>query len=131
MPPVTVVFYREEDGTILMEEWLEGLQSQPKHRTKCIKYLMELQNHGHDLGRPTVGTLRDGIYELRVSAGFENYRMLFFFHGSEQEGTERAVVTHGITKHTKKVPPKEIDKAVRLSREYERDPESHTFNWEP
>jgi phage-related protein len=73
-----------------------------------------------------VDYLRDGIYELRVRFGFENYRLLFFFHGGD-----RVVVTHGITKHSDKVPPQEIEKALSLKRMYEEDPESHTYYWEP
>lgn len=126
MPPVRVVFYREEDGTVPMVEWLESLQSQPRHRTKCIKWLILLSDHGHDLRRPIAAPLRDGIYELRVPFSFENYRMLYFFYGRE-----RVVVTHAITKHGDKVPPREIEKAVRISTEYEKDPESQTFYWEP
>jgi len=126
LPPVRVIFCREDDETVPMNEWLEDLRSQPKHRTKCIKWLTLPRDHGHDLRRPIAALLRDGIYELRVSFSFETYRMLYFFHERE-----RAVVTRGITKHEDEVPPREIDKALRLSTKFERDPESHTYYWEP
>ncbi len=109
-----------------MAQWLESLRTQPKHRTKCIKYLALLRDRGYDLRRPHADLLRDGIRELRVQFSFENYRMLYFFYGRDL-----AVLTHGITKHQDETPPGEIDKAVRLSIEYGRDPESHTFYWEP
>jgi len=126
LPPVQVVFYMEDDGTVPMTEWLEGLRTQPKHRAKCVKWLTLLRDHGHDLRRPKADLLRGGIHELRVKFSFENYRMLYFFHGRD-----RAVVTHGITKHADEVSPEEIDKALKLKRKYENDPASHTHDWEP
>jgi phage-related protein len=125
LPPVRVVFYQEEDGAVPVMAWLEALRSQPKHRAKCIKWLILLKEHGHDLRRPKADFLRNGIHELRVKFSFENYRLLYFFHGGDT-----AVVTHGITKHTDQVSPEDIDKALQLKKIYESDPESHAFYWE-
>jgi phage-related protein len=126
LPPVQVVFYMDDDGTVPMIEWLENLWSQPKHRAKCIKWLTLLRDQGHELRRPKADLLRDGIYELRVRLGFENYRMLYFFFGRGS-----AVVTHGIIKHTDEVPAGEIDKSLKLKRKFENDPTLHTHDWEP
>jgi phage-related protein len=109
-----------------MMAWLKNLRTQPKHRAKCIKWLTLLRDHGYDLKRPKADFLRNGIHELRVKFGFENYRMLYFFYGRDH-----AIVTHGITKHTEEVPPEEINKAVKLKQKYESDPEIHTHYWEP
>ena len=79
----------------------------------------------HDLHRPYADILRDGIHELRLRVGRVNYRMLYFFHGNTA-----VVLTHGLTKE-KKVPNKEIDRALDLKKMFEADPESHTFLWEP
>lgn len=125
MPPIQVVFYVEDDGTVPMRVWLDHLWSQPKHRAKCIRWLTLLRDRGHDLRRPKADYLREGIHELRVQFGFENYRMLYFFHGRDQ-----AVVTHGISKHTNEVPPEEIDKALTCKKKYESNSESHAFDWE-
>lgn len=126
MPPVQVVFYVDDDGTVPITEWLEGLWQQPKHRAKCIKWLTSLRDLGQDPRRPKADFLRDGIYELRVNFSFENYRMLYFFYGRRT-----AVVTHGITKHADEIPAQEIDKALNWKRKYEKDPASHTHDWEP
>jgi len=125
MPEVQVVFYMEDEGTVPMTAWLEELRAQGKHRAKCIKWLTLLRNMGRDLRRPKADFLRDGIHELRVQLGFENYRMPYFFYGRH-----RVVVTHGISKHTDEVPPEEIDKAVKRKDKYESNPELHTFYWE-
>ncbi len=125
MSEVRVIVYKEKDDeTAALKRWLDQLPR--KHQIKCIRWLALLRDQGHDLRRPTADDLRDGIYELRVTFGFENYRMLYFFHGRD-----RVVVTHGITKHSDKVPPVEIEKALSLKRMYEHEPESHTYYWEP
>lgn len=125
MAPVRVVFYKEIDGTVPMLEWLEDLRTQPKHRAKVIKWLTFLREHGHDLRRPKADFLREGIYELRVRFGFGNYRMLYFF-----DGRSLAIVTHGLTKHSDKVPTEEIDNALAMKTAYEGDPGAHSFRWE-
>ena len=123
MPQVQIVFYMEDDGSVPMFDWLDGLQ--PKHRAKCVKWIEILRSFGHHLRRPESDYLRDGIYELRVRFQSLNYRMLYFFHGNQV-----VVLTHGLKKE-KEVPPKEIDRAVELKKNFEADPETHTFQWEP
>ncbi len=121
MPEVQVVYYQHVEGTIPMVEWLDNLQSQPRHRAKCIKSIGLLKASGYDLRRPYPAPLRDDIYELRLKYGHINYRMLYFFHGRMA-----VVLTHGLTKK-KEVAPVEIDRAIRLKQKYEADPDSHAF----
>jgi len=123
VPSVEVVFYMEDDGSVPLTTWLEGLQ--PKHRAKCLKWIGILRSLGHDLRRPESDYLRDGIHELRVRFQSLNYRMLYFFYGNQI-----VVLTHGLKKE-KEVPPKEIDRAVELKEKFEADPKSHAFQWEP
>jgi phage-related protein len=124
LPRVQVVYYEEDDGTVPMGAWLEALRSQPKLRAKCIEWVGLLRDHGHDLRRPISAYLRDDIYELRWRFRTVRYRALYFFYGRE-----RAVITHGITKQTDKVPPSEIDRAMKMKRNYEVNPEAHS-HWE-
>lgn len=123
MLPVQVVFYKEDDGSVPMSDWLDGLQL--KHRAKCLKWIGILRAFGSNLRRPESDYLRDGIHELRVRIQSLNYRILYFFHGNQV-----VVLTHGLKKE-KEVPPKEIDKAVALKKSFEADPKTHTFRWEP
>ena len=119
MPETTVVFYREEDGSIPTLEWLDNFP--PKVRAKCIGKIRRLQSFGHELRRPESDYLRDEIYELRTRLRKVRYRMLYFFHGNAQ-----AVIAHGITKKTAEVPPKEIERAIRRKRKFEQNPQRHT-----
>jgi phage-related protein len=49
-----------------------------------------------------------------------HYRILYFFHR-----TEAVVVSHGIVKE-RKVPPREIDKAIERKRKFMANPKRHT-----
>ena len=89
MPKTEVVFYKEDDGSVPIFEWLDSLQ--PKTLDKCTVRIERLKEMGHELRLPEADTLRDGIYELRVGLQHVNYRMLYFFHGRTA-----AVVSHGL-----------------------------------
>jgi phage-related protein len=77
MPQTELLLYQEEDGAVPLLEWLDGLTQ--KARGKCLVKLERLAELGHELRRPEVDFLRDGIYELRVGLNHVNYRMLYFF----------------------------------------------------
>ena len=83
-----LVFFREDDGTVPLLNWLDELA--PKAKVKCRLRLERLRQLGNELRRPEADYLRDGIYELRVSLQGRQYRMLYFFHDSIA-----AVVSHG------------------------------------
>ncbi len=118
MPPVDVVFFKEEDGSVPLREWLDRLPG--KAQAKCLVKLGRLEELGYELRRPEADYLRDGIYELRVRLQSVNYRMLYFFH----ERTA-AVVSHGIVKE-KAVPDIEIELAIDRKLRFEADPEIHS-----
>jgi phage-related protein len=118
MPQTKVVFYKEDDGTVPLLEWLDALQ--PKALDKCTVRIERLKEMGHELRRPEADFLRDGIYELRIGLQHVNYRILYFFHGRIA-----AVISHGLVKEDE-VPPKEIEKAIEKKRKFELNPKAHT-----
>jgi phage-related protein len=119
VPKTRVIFYQDEEGTVPLLVWFDELTN--KAQDKCRLKLERLRDLGHELRRPEADYLRDEIYELRVSLQGMQYRMLYFFHGNVV-----AVVSHGIVKE-QKVPPKEIDVAVRRKRRFEQNPQRHTY----
>ena len=119
MGDTEVVFYQEDDGDVPLLEWLDGLETKP--REKCLARLARLEALGHELRRPEADYLRDEICELRAAYQGVQYRMLYFFSGKAF-----VVVSHGLVKE-KKVPSKEIDRAVARKERFEADPEAHTF----
>lgn len=122
MPKAKVVFFKEDDGSVPILEWLDSLQE--KALDKCTVRIERLEELGHELRRPEADFLRDGIYELRVGLQHVNYRMLYFFHGRTA-----AVVSHGIVKEAA-VPSKEIEKAIERKRKFEKNPKAHTYEEE-
>ena len=85
MPSTELLVFRQANGRVPMEEWLDALPS--KARAKCLYYMHLLAAFGHELRRPVADALRDGIYEL-------------------------VVLSHGITKG-QKVPGEEIRRAIQ------------------
>src|SRR5208283_3487057 len=110
MPKVDVIFYKERDGFIPMQEWLKSLPA--KSQDKCVFKLELLKESGHELRRPHADYLRDGIYELRVKHGKVNHRMLYFFFGGSA-----VVISHGLTKEAR-VPTADVDRAVDRKRSF-------------
>ncbi len=119
MATTEVVYYRETNGTVPLNEWFETLS--PKAIQKCHAKLGRLEEMGHELRRPEADYLRDEIYELRASYQGVHYRMLYFFHGRNA-----VVVSHGFAKE-RAVPPREIDLAMRRKTKFEEEPERHRF----
>jgi len=122
MPKAKVVFYKEDDGSVPILEWLDSLEA--KALDKCTVRIERLAEMGHELRRPEADFLRDGIYELRVGLRHVNYRMLYFFHGRMA-----AVLSHGLAKEAE-VPLKEIEKAIDRKRKFEQNPKAHTHEQE-
>ncbi len=122
MVEVQVLFYKEDDGTIPILEWLDGLPG--KVQDKCTAQVKRLRDLGHELRRPEADYLRDGIYELRLRHQTVNYRILYFFHGKRV-----VVLTNGLTKE-KQISQGDIDKAIALRKRFDTIPESHIFRWE-
>lgn len=119
MPETTLFFYREDDDTIPLLDWLEGIPTRAK--LKCLAKIERLKSLGYEIRRPEADYLRDGIYELRTSFEGIHYRMLYFFHQNVA-----VVVSHGIIKE-KKVSPKEIDRAIERKKKFTKNPAQHTY----
>ena len=119
MPTIPVVFYRENDGTAPVLEWLDTLPA--KAQDKCRIKIERLCELGHERRRPEADLLRDGIYELRIGLQGMNHRILYFFHGRTA-----AVLAHGLVKE-RVVPSREIELTLTRKRRFEQDPERHTY----
>lgn len=116
--PVRVIFYGDDDGSIPVIEWLDGVA--PKVQDKVRVRIERLKLLGHELRRPEADYLIDGIYELRISCTGIQYRILYFFHGRTA-----VILTNGLVKK-KTVPGIEIQRAIDRKRKFELDAEKHT-----
>ena len=87
------------------EEFLKGL---PLREKMGIKNIIERVADGLSTGREMFKFLRDKIYEFR----YRQTRLLCF------RIDNNLYITHGIKKKQDKVPSREIEKAIRLMKEF-------------
>ena len=106
----TIIFYKEyfreffvkqrdkvKDKIIWTFELIEELHRVPE------TYLKHIEN-------------TDGLFEIRVQQGSDIFRIFCFFdHG------QLVVLANGFQKKTQKTPKQEIEKALKIKREYENE----------
>jgi phage-related protein len=105
----TITFYKDyfNDFFILQRE---------KVRNKIIwtfDLIEELQIVPETYLKHVEGT--DGLYEIRVQQGGDIFRIFCFF----DEG-KLVILANGFQKKTNKTPKTEIDKALKIKKEYEQ-----------
>ncbi len=125
MPATEVLFYQEDEGDVPVLDWLKALRERNERAfRKCFGLIKLLAQSGHELRRPHADMLRDGVYELRTRVGSVNYRILYGFVGKDV-----ALLAAGFTKE-RKVPSKEIERAIAHIGKYKANPGAHGFGYE-
>ncbi len=105
-PGWTVEMYVDARGRQVVSDWLHGLGD--KDRARVARTIGLLAEHGAQLGMPHSRHLRGKLYELRVSVGRRDYRVLYFATVGR-----RFVLLHGFSKKTDKTPAREMETAER------------------
>lgn len=118
MPEVSIVIYKEADGTVPLFDWMD--RQPAKVQKKCRAKLGLLHELGNELRRPNADILRDGIWELRIISGNTHYRILYFYHGKKV-----VVISHGTVKQSR-IFDREIKKAIERKKKFIRDAKPHT-----
>jgi hypothetical protein len=125
MPQTEVYFYKDDDGSVPVLDWLLALREKNERAAKkCFSLVKLLRDFGSELRRPRADLLRDGVYELRTEIGNVHYRILYGFVGKDV-----AVLACGLTKQ-KAVPPGEIDRAAERIGKYKKNPAKHRYAYE-
>ncbi len=89
----------------------------PKVREKIIwtfRVIETIQQVPEDYLKHMTGT--DGLYEMRIQLGSDIFRIFCFF----DEG-KLVVLANGFQKKSQKTPKSEIEKALKIKREYETE----------
>ena len=68
----------------------------------------------------------DGLYEARIQLGNNIFRVFCFF-----DGNKFVVLLTGFQKKTQKTPPGEIERAVRLMKQYFEEKKGDNKQWKP
>ncbi len=116
---ITVEFYETGKGEVPVIQFLQSLDT--KFKVKVYAVIKLLAEFGNQLREPYSKSIGNGIFELRIQSGGGGARCLYFFYVDN-----RAVITHGFMKKTKKTPRREIERAERYREDYlKRRGESH------
>ena len=108
-PEIPVRFYRTEAGRAPVLDWLHGLDKDDRHAIGLD--LMRVQ-FGWPIGRPLVGSLKDGLWEVRSSLPSQRMaRLILCFHDL------MLVVLPGFIKKTQKTPAHDLALAKRRMKE--------------
>lgn len=99
-----VIYYEDEHRTRPVEEFINSLDL--KTKAKVLARLEFLEEHWHELKRPYIDILRDGLYELRIVSSGKQARIIYAYMVKDY-----IVLLHGIIKKTNEVPEDDILKA--------------------
>ena len=125
MPPVEIVFFKDDDGTAPVIEWIKRLSKEEK--SKVIAHIGLLAEKGHELRRPHADSVcGSDLYELRLRFGRLRVRILYFFFMRNAAVLDHVV--HG--KKTSAIPQVEIDRALRKREMFLKDPEHYSYKHE-
>ena len=78
-----------------------------------MKYVVSLLETGDRMPIKFMKFIRDGVYELRMEYNSNIYRLFFIFDDGNV-----VILFNGFQKKTQKTPDNEIEKALKLKKEY-------------
>ena len=89
----------------------ESLNQDEKDKVDRVMILMQSYDR---IPAHYISFLREGIYELRISIRNKELRFLFI-----HDGEDFVILLNCFVKKTRKTPKGEMEKAIRLKKEYE------------
>ena len=101
---LNAVFFRTERGNEPVREWLLSLA---KSERKVIGSDVLKVQYCWPIGKPLVGNLGNGLWEVRSNLQDRIARVLFCAEG------KKMILLHGFIKKTQKTPKQELDLALR------------------
>jgi len=103
-----VLFFRSATGAEPVREWILSL---PKIDRKRIGDDVLKVQYCWPIGKPLVGSLGGGLWEVRSRLGDRIARVIFVVQGGTM------VLLHGFIKTTQKTPKHELDLAVKRKKQ--------------
>ncbi len=101
-----VVFYREANGRVPVDEWIHTLPAREIGRV--LKSIGLLEAYGVRLGMPHTRHLRGKVWELRIAAGRKRFRILY-----APLAANKFLLMHAFAKKTEKTPSQDLAMAER------------------
>jgi len=106
-----IFYYEDENGRSNIQDFIASQKD--RDQAKVFAWLSQLEQHGPNLPRSYADLLIDGIHELRIKLTGNQIRILYFFCFKDF-----IILTHAFSKHTSKVPKKEINKAIKYREDF-------------
>jgi phage-related protein len=107
-----IIFYKLPSGRIPIVEFLDNLTPKEAQKvTWVLKLIEEMEQVSTKFYKPLKNT--DGITEVRIQIGKNNFRLLGFEHNSKF-----VILTNGFKKKDQKVKKSEIELAQHRKKEY-------------
>jgi phage-related protein len=112
-----IEYYQKENGEIPVEVFL--LKLNPKLRAKAYSDIMLLKRLGINIREPysvpIKGDKYKGLFELRTKFSSDITRIFYFLFDKN-----KFVLLHGFVKKADKPPERELDRALKYKKDYER-----------
>lgn len=101
--------YRDDNGNSPYKEWLNGLPRPDRAKMEALIRKIEQTDLSYCMKMQWVKKVDDDIWEIRSKRSSNIQRACYFYMSGSQ-----CVITHGFTKKTQKMPPKELKRAHRI-----------------
>ena len=112
-----IEYYQKENGEIPVEDFLLSLST--KLRAKAYSDIILLKRLGINIRAPysvpLQGDKHKGLFELRTKFSSDITRIFYFLYDKN-----KFVLLHGFVKKTNKTPERELERAVKYKKDYER-----------
>lgn len=89
------------------------IKSIGKDKASKISYVLDMLKTQERISSKFVKPVRDGLYEIRAVCGGNIYRVFFIF-----DDGNIVILFNGFQKKTQKTPDSEIEKAIKIKKEY-------------
>lgn len=104
---------KERKVLVYKRYFIEFLSTLKDNETKKIAYVIDMLKIRQRVSSKYVKLIRDGLFELRAECDGNIFRVFFIF----DEGNI-ILLLNGFQKKTEKTPKQEIEKALKLQKEY-------------
>ncbi len=91
-------------------KFMKGLPERDRQKIRRSLLLMETEDR---IPRHYIKYIRDGVYEFRITSYGNEYRLFYIY-----DGDTIVILLNGYMKKSQKALSKEIEKALRLKKEY-------------
>jgi phage-related protein len=108
-----IIYYKTENGKEIVKIFIDSLNT--KMKAKAFWEIGILEEKGKKLKKPYCDYIKEGVWELRIDFASNIARIFYFFFDGKN-----IILTNGFIKKTKKTPIKEIEKALKYKKDYER-----------